>query len=350
MQKQHTVLYVNLYKDSNPARQRELDYCIRTNAELKSIDKICAIVDSLEPYAKWAQQYPKIELFRLNSRPTYRDFFIIANQTQSSNDQINIIANTDIVFTQTLDLLRTFQWKNFFICLTRNDFIDSHLSQCAQDSWMWKGPMRIPSKCDIKLGVPGCDNAIAYAVTTAGYKLHNPAKSIVSIHIHASNIRNYSESSRVTEPYCTIPVSRLGETASDVSRRPNSKLRALSRSKSRSNSRSRSMSVVINTTTSSTQKIRSSSVVISSKRSPSVVITAKRSTSIHHPSHAPTKPKHQSTIRPKVVQVSRSGTSNTSRKYKHNILKRKNIATTRSTRTRRRFQSSAHLKRLAKHK
>ena len=46
------------------------------------------------------------------------------------------------------------------------------------------GCVRVPGK-------PGCDNRFAYELRAAGLRVLNPASSIIALHLHASDIRNY---------------------------------------------------------------------------------------------------------------------------------------------------------------
>lgn len=236
------ALYVNFYTDKAPSRQEELVHCQTMNGKLGSIDKIHMIVNNIEQYSQWVKDYPKIQLHFMVNRPTFTDFFKLANQTQSHPKQINIISNTDIYFTSSLDRLKTFNWQNRALCLSRQDTIVSY----SQDTWAWQGPMKnISAQSSFFLGVPGCDNRIAYVLHSSGYKLHNPAKTIIAHHVHHSMVRNYTESSRLHGNGVFIEPTHLGEhtnlhfTDQDDSVKSKSKSRSKRRLPSRSRSRSK---------------------------------------------------------------------------------------------------------------
>jgi len=188
-------LYINFYQDKNKERQAELDYCVKTNAELKEIDVLHCVVDDMKLYENLKTQYPKIKLHYLAKRPTYHDFFILANQESGTDNCINIISNTDIVFTPTLNLLKPFHWNNYVLCLSRQDYISSG----SQDSWIWKGKLKIPPKCNFFLGKMRCDQVIARQFQEAGYCVANPCYSIICHHIHKSNVHNYNEHDGINE-------------------------------------------------------------------------------------------------------------------------------------------------------
>jgi hypothetical protein len=227
------VLYVNFYTDKSSVRQQELVHCQCMNGQLNSIDQIYMIVDDVERYKHWKTDYPKIQLHFMSSRPTFTDFFKLSNQTQNHPQQINIVANTDIYFTSSLDKLKTFNWKNRALCLSRQDTIINY----SQDVWAWQGPMKnISSQSSFFLGIPGCDNRIAYVLHSNGYELHNPAKEIIAIHVHTSMVRNYAESSRIQEDGVYVDPTYLGEHSTLHFTNARS-----SRSRSKSKSRSRSL-------------------------------------------------------------------------------------------------------------
>ena len=274
------VLYVNFYTDKAPSRQQELVYCQTMNGNLKSIDQIYMIVDDVDRYKQWKIDYPKIQLHFMANRPTFADFFKLANQTQSHSKQINIISNTDIYFTSSLDRLKTFDWQNRALCLSRQDTIVSY----SQDIWAWQGPMKnISEQSSFFLVVPGCDNRIAYVLHSSGYNLHNPAKTIIAHHVHQSMVRNYTDASRLHGKGVFVEPTHLGEhtnlhfTDQDDSAKRKSKSRrrlsSRSRSKSHAQSKSRSRPHTQSKSYSKSKPVTSKPLV----RSQSVVVVRNRS-------------------------------------------------------------------------
>ena len=57
---------------------------------------------------------------------------------------------------------------------------------------------------DFNLGIPGCDNRIAWELYRAGYKLINPASKIKSYHYHPSDLHNYHDETGEVKAYCYI--------------------------------------------------------------------------------------------------------------------------------------------------
>lgn len=173
-------LFVQYYKCGNEERQKELDACSRVNHQKKHFHKI----------------------FSLTERLTYKELFKL---TQEYDDCINVIANSDIFFDETI-LYARFMGENDCYALSRWDYLESGVAvlfdrKDSQDVWIFNGAAKIIKNCDFQLGVPGCDNRIAYEIKQAGYNVLNPSKTIHAIHLHNSQLRTYDNKDRISEPY-----------------------------------------------------------------------------------------------------------------------------------------------------
>jgi hypothetical protein len=193
-----TRLFLNYYKDSNPERQKELDYCLNMNLNNPLIDKIYALSEF---------EVPGAEVIPFEGRPTFSDFFSLANE-RADPDDVVIIANTDIYFDATLQYAFTMDPVQAF-ALSRTD----NLSWDSQDGWIFKGPVK-RMDANFCLGVPGTDNRIAWEMRNAGYQVSNPALTIKATHLHASQIRHYDENTeKVRRPYLLVTPVRLGQVS-----------------------------------------------------------------------------------------------------------------------------------------
>jgi len=197
-------LYTSFYQDKDAKRQKELLYCLNKNIENPLIDNIFLIVEG-------DVKLPKSDkLIIVNgNRPTYRNFFDLVNDTVTSVNDISIIANTDIYFNETLASLDIHERQ--CIALSRwdkkKDGLRLHNERFSQDSWIFKGKLRNVRFCDFYLGIPGCDNRIAYELNRAGYRMFNPATKIQSIHYHQSDLHNYDGSTpKIPKPYLFINI------------------------------------------------------------------------------------------------------------------------------------------------
>ena len=172
-------LFINHYNCGDKERQKELDFCLKTNRESGYFDNI----------------------INFEGRITYNDFF---KETANYPEDINILANIDIYFNETI--LKVLEMRNNeCYCITRWEedkgdivrFKDKHgynneaKERFSQDVWIIKGQVKKINGA-FHLGVPGCDNRIAYEFTMARYQVSNPCDKIQCIHRHKEKERNYN--------------------------------------------------------------------------------------------------------------------------------------------------------------
>ena len=197
-------LYTSFYQDKDEVRQSELLYCLNQNILNPLLDKIYLMVEG----EVTLPESDKIIVVNFQ-RPTYRDFFELVNNTIESKDDISIVCNTDIYFNHTLSLLDVQERQ--CIALSRWDFkregLKLHNERYSQDTWIFKGKIRNVRFADFYMGIPGCDNRIAYELNRCGYRLLNPATTIQSIHYHQSDLHNYTqETKKIPKPYLYVEV------------------------------------------------------------------------------------------------------------------------------------------------
>ena len=198
-------LFTSIYTDKSPIRQKELIYCLNKNIDNPHINKIYLFVDGFVELPE-SDKLVTIEF----QRPTYRDFFNLIDRTVTSREDISIVANTDIYFNHTLSSLTLYERQ--CIALSRWDDkpggLKLHNERFSQDVWIFRGKMRNVNFCDFFLGIPGCDNRIAYELNSAGYAMFNPASRIQAIHYHRSDLHNYDgRTLKIQRPYLFIPVT-----------------------------------------------------------------------------------------------------------------------------------------------
>jgi len=209
-------LFINFYQDKNEARQRELLICVLANVYNEEIDTVNILVSNRDSNSLMALMekikpayHPKISIIPFNNRPALNDYFRL---TQKYPQDINIIANKDIILdVNSLKRLKYWEWKNYFLALTRWDFINNKLEKDkavfynqpdSQDTWITKGIIPQVNGGNIKLGTCGVDNKIAYLLQNH-YEVINPSLEIKTYHLHLTNIRNYMD--RVGRPIERIP-------------------------------------------------------------------------------------------------------------------------------------------------
>ena len=156
-------LFVNYYTDKNAHRQKELDFCLKKNLDNKLLNVV--VIDS-------------------QNRMTYTDYFKLIKKYSADQEDINIIANLDIFFDSSIELINNIKHNTLF-ALTRWDYkLETGESvffdrKDSQDCWIFRGHV-VDVFGDIYLGHPGCDNRIAYEFTKSNWVVSNPSLSIKS--------------------------------------------------------------------------------------------------------------------------------------------------------------------------
>lgn len=176
-------LFVQVYEAENKERQIELATCLKINKSLN--------VNSVN----------YLNVIEIKDRLTFNQMFEL---TKDYPNDINIIANSDIYFNETI-LQTRFMSNNDCYALTRWDYSDKKAvlfyRKDSQDVWVFNGVAKVNGG-NYYLGKPGCDNRLAKEIVDSGYQLSNPSKSIHAIHLHETNFRTYDNSTkRVEDPY-----------------------------------------------------------------------------------------------------------------------------------------------------
>jgi hypothetical protein len=230
---QKIYLIAQYFIHPNIERSNEIISCLRRNLQLNQITKIYLLnekiyndeelgIDDLSIETK-----EKIEQISINKRMTYTDALLfIKLMHEKGNIGYYIIANSDIFFDDSLKNLQitSLSIEKSFYALLRYEYDEKYgddLSQSklfgpfktSQDTWIIHSnfcPSNVQiEKCNFSLGIQGCDNVILYLFFSFGYKVYNEPYVIRTYHLHSSQIRNYSEASRLPRPYLfAYPVLR----------------------------------------------------------------------------------------------------------------------------------------------
>lgn len=210
-------LLIEYFTSSNTNRDSEYKTCINENVKNPLIEKIYIFISD---DSKLDIQSDKIEIVKLDKRPTFKFLFEFCN-TNLSN-QVCIIANTDIFFDETLSKIQEDSLDNRFLALTRWDLIYNETQwfvqfynhpfrggpattgMLSQDSWIFKTPIKVDDRSDFLMGKPGCDNRIVQILHENSYDVRNPSMQIITKHLHVSNHRTYNHTDMVLGPYLLV--------------------------------------------------------------------------------------------------------------------------------------------------
>jgi hypothetical protein len=164
-------LFYNYFQSD---RQNELDFCLEKNKQV----------------------FDRVIVFE--GKHTFEKMFSLAKEFP--ND-INVFCNSDIYFTET-ESLNKIKDKECY-ALTRWDKKGKRIKffnrPDSQDAWVFRGvPKNI--KANFYPGMWGCDNRLAYEIQKAGYKALNPSLTIITVHVHEKDTRNYERTNENTVP------------------------------------------------------------------------------------------------------------------------------------------------------
>lgn len=191
-------LFMPYFKASDGRRQAEFISCLQKNVSNPSITKIYLLIDDKHLPEVSSE---KIEVITISRRPTYQDWYKLT--TEKCNSGVSILANTDIYFdASVVKLPGIFSTGKEFLALTRYEKIGEDLAlhknpHWSQDVWAISARSALPAplvkSLDFPMGVPRCDNKIAYLFAIHGFKVFNPCQIIKTIHLHESQVRGYDK-------------------------------------------------------------------------------------------------------------------------------------------------------------
>ena len=198
-------LITSFYKSGNNERDIEIETCLKKNYNNKFIDNIYLLNDMIYPLdfldKENITKIIQIKVDDKNKDRLYYNYIVNFINENISND-INIIANSDIYYDETINILKNTNMDNKFFALSRYDNNILYNSFYSQDSWIFQGKLNINlNDINFRIGTPGCDNRIAAIIRMAGYNITNPSKSIRSHHLHNTNFRTYTEIDKIYGDY-----------------------------------------------------------------------------------------------------------------------------------------------------
>ena len=207
-------LYTTFYPEQKVARRQELAQCLANNLNNPALSRVTVFNEGGDLRAFKAE---KLQIIPITKRPTYQDFFEHIN-AQNDNEDIHIIANTDIYFDAHIAVLQYLNLEGKALALSRWDTTGFkrpklYNNGASQDVWIFKGPIKPTLQADFPLGVPRCDNRLMYELEQASYTVLNPAFSVKTYHIHKGQRELvYTEADNVYEipPHIATSTRTIG--------------------------------------------------------------------------------------------------------------------------------------------
>jgi glycosyltransferase involved in cell wall biosynthesis len=189
-------LFLNYYRDKSQERQNEIDACLRRNIE----SGLFAIHVFKEPETELPEFARHLPVIDCPPRLNFSEIFEAISKIGGPDD-VNIVANADIYFDDTIRLAEEAQADEFY-AITRYTVHSGgactfYGKTMSQDAWIFRGTPRAElNHCVFQMGRPRCDSRLAFEARSAGYRVSNPSLSIKIYHLHCSGVRNYDFENR----------------------------------------------------------------------------------------------------------------------------------------------------------
>lgn len=196
------ALFTSYFEQQYGDRQRELRKVMELNIACDSID----VIYNLGKY--WDN--PKVVNVEGYDRPTYTEFISFMQTVEAD---WYILSNSDIYFTSEIEDIKSLHMDGKVLCLSRWDVLHNGNAKLfdyewTQDTWIWKGAPKTLKNVDFTMGLPACDNRMAYEIAQIGLIPINPSKDIRTYHLHLTNKRSYKERDRLPGPTLPIPTTK----------------------------------------------------------------------------------------------------------------------------------------------
>jgi hypothetical protein len=206
-------IFCQFFIHSDVKRFSEIKKCLEYNVKNKYITKIYLLNEKIYTDDDIGIKSDKIVQYDIGRRLKFKDVFeyILTNNIKG----YNIMINSDIFFDETLKNLYRSDIhvnKKMFAQLRyeydEKDYTKSKIfgeRGDSQDSWIIHSNFNVEKSqtriFNFEFGKPGCDNKLTYLFSLLGYQVINDPQFIRTIHVHNTNIRNYSSSETIKDPY-----------------------------------------------------------------------------------------------------------------------------------------------------
>ncbi len=201
------ILVISLYDEKNEFRFNELKTVLLLNILNPYIKKIAVLYEKKLGLFDEILNDNKIDVYVVNKRPIYDDYFEICNTNY--NNEICMVANSDIIFTETIHNIESMD-KNEIFCLTRYNIINYEMNKeyfeatycymrnnASQDVWIFKSPIK-KMNIDLLPGTFTCDSFLNAYFVKQKYKYSNISDEILTLHLQ-NGITDSQKNTKIRE-------------------------------------------------------------------------------------------------------------------------------------------------------
>ena len=194
------LYFITQYYRSKSKRTKEIDFCLERNIANPYIDKIVLLNEEVYDLKEKVEKVEKVEQIVIGKRLFYDD--VLKYIAALPEDVIVVFANADIFLDSSIRTIWSTSLENKFFALLRYDYANGK-SQIfgpradSQDTWIVSSKSVKERTWDeevhFSFGISGCDNSITMEMLRKKFLVINPALSIKTHHVHASEIRTYDK-------------------------------------------------------------------------------------------------------------------------------------------------------------
>jgi hypothetical protein len=191
-------LITSLYNEPSPTRIAELLTCLERNLANRGIASVDVFFDDSRPLEtkvllERLRTLP-VSLEMIEGRPTYRQLFEYANAKWPNSTVA--VANADIYFDDTLELLRHVSLDEAILALTRWNVLADGTAQLlvladgfpnyfSADTWIFNTPLELDFYCEYELGTMFCDSFLNGRLFESSLSVVNPCLELKTYHLQA---------------------------------------------------------------------------------------------------------------------------------------------------------------------
>lgn len=186
------ILIQQRYVSSDPARQAELE-------RARAINERCPVLARTVDVDGAARRWTFADLCELAAREYPGQVCVIANSDISFDESL---AAVEPLLSTPLALVALTRWDDDTAPSMegRVDPVTWRFYSQSQDAWIFRAGALPEFRADFHLGVPRCENRLAFEAARAGIVVRNPALSIKARHHHATNLRTWKRTDHYRGP------------------------------------------------------------------------------------------------------------------------------------------------------
>jgi len=199
------VLLTSLFEERNPVRRQEYKRCLTSN--LTCFDHVIVLMESesgalLNEVLEGMPPSCRARLLTISvaKRPTFDFLFKVANSL--AGGCLVAVANADILFNDSFDLLLDVELRRSMVVLSRREpdagleagldqlirlsepSIEMVCNTLSADCWAFRAPLPITFDAPFEIGTFNCDSYLNKTLYDASFNVFNPCLSVAIDHIH----------------------------------------------------------------------------------------------------------------------------------------------------------------------